>query len=79
MLSALLRMSEQAPFYLYTAFGLSYIKDLHKSTYVVPVTVGGALEPVAPPQRPAGPQAGLRHRRHLMAARRVAHAPVMPQ
>src|SRR6201990_2726617 len=35
VLSALLRMSEQAPFYLYTAFALAYIKDdLHKSTYV---------------------------------------------
>ena len=47
VLSALLRMSEQAPFYLYTAFALSYIKDhLHKSTYVglAAVTVGGALE-----------------------------------
>ena len=47
VLSALLRMSEQAPFYLYTAFALAYIKDhLHKSTYVglAAVTVGGALE-----------------------------------
>ena len=40
-------MSEQAPFYLYTAFALAYIKDhLHKSTGVglAAVTVGGALE-----------------------------------
>jgi len=47
ILSALLRMSEQAPFYLYTAFALTYIKDhLHKGTYVglAAVTVGGALE-----------------------------------
>ena len=47
VLSALLRMSEQAPFYLYTAFALAYIKDsLHKGTYVglAAVTVGGALE-----------------------------------
>ena len=47
VLSALLRMSEQAPFYLYTAFALSYIKEtLHKGTYVGlgAVTVGGALE-----------------------------------
>ena len=47
VLSALLRMSEQAPFYVYTAFALAYIKDdLHKSTYVglAAVTVGGALE-----------------------------------
>ena len=47
VLSALLRMSEQAPFYLYTAFALAYIKDhLHKSTGVglAAVTVGGALE-----------------------------------
>jgi MFS family permease len=47
VLSALLRMSEQAPFYLYTAFALSYIKEsLHKGTYVglAAVTVGGALE-----------------------------------
>ena len=34
-LSALLRMSEQAPFYIYTAFALTYIKDhLHKATGV---------------------------------------------
>src|SRR5690242_13248435 len=33
VLSALLRMSEQAPFYIYTAFALSYIKEnLHKGT-----------------------------------------------
>jgi MFS family permease len=47
VLSALLRMSEQAPFYLYTAFALAYIKDhLHKSTGVglAAVTVGGVLE-----------------------------------
>src|ERR1700742_3018014 len=47
VLSALLRMSEQAPFYIYTAFALDYIKDhLHKSTGVglAAVTVGGALE-----------------------------------
>jgi MFS family permease len=47
VLSALLRMSEQAPFYLYTAFALTYIKEnLHKGTYVglAAVTVGGALE-----------------------------------
>jgi MFS family permease len=46
-LSALLRMSEQAPFYLYTAFALTYIKtDLHKSQSVglLAVTVAGALE-----------------------------------
>jgi MFS family permease len=47
VLSALLRMSEQAPFYIYTAFALAYIKEhLHKGTYVglAAVTVGGALE-----------------------------------
>ena len=27
VLSALLRMSEQAPFYIYTAFALAYIKE----------------------------------------------------
>jgi MFS family permease len=46
-LSALLRMSEQAPFYLYTAFALSYIKEhLHKGTYVglAAVTVAAGLE-----------------------------------
>ena len=46
-LSALLRMSEQAPFYLYTAFALAYIKDhLHKSTGVglAAVTVAAAFE-----------------------------------
>ena len=47
VLSAFLRMSEQAPFYLYTAFALTYIKnDLHKSQYVglLAVTVAAALE-----------------------------------
>ena len=47
VLSALLRMSEQAPFYIYTAFALTYIKDhLHKSTGIglAAVTVAGALE-----------------------------------
>ena len=47
VLSALLRMSEQAPFYLYTAFALAYVKEhLHKPTGVglAAVTVGGALE-----------------------------------
>jgi MFS family permease len=46
-LSALLRMSEQAPFYLYTAFALAYIKEhLHKPTSVglAAVTVAAALE-----------------------------------
>jgi MFS family permease len=47
VLSALLRMSEQAPFYIYTAFALTYIKDhLHKATGVglAAVTVAGLLE-----------------------------------
>src|SRR6201996_7463203 len=47
LLSALLRMSEQAPFYIYSAFALTYIKDhLHKSEGLglAAVTVGGALE-----------------------------------
>ena len=47
VLSALLRMSEQAPFYIYTAFALAYIKDhLHKTEGLglAAVTVGGALE-----------------------------------
>jgi MFS family permease len=47
VLSALLRMSEQAPFYLYTAFALAYIKGhLHKSQGValLAVTVAAALE-----------------------------------
>jgi MFS family permease len=46
-LSALLRMSEQAPFYLYTAFALAYIKEhLGKSEYVglAAVTVAAAVE-----------------------------------
>jgi MFS family permease len=46
-LSAFLRMSEQAPFYLYTAFALTYIKNhLHQSQYVglLAVTVAAALE-----------------------------------
>src|SRR5215471_16169438 len=47
VLSALLRMSEQAPFYIYTTFALAYIKEhLNKPTGVglAAVTVGGALE-----------------------------------
>jgi len=47
LLSALLRMSEQAPFYIYTAFALTYIKDhLHQTEGLglAAVTVGGALE-----------------------------------
>ena len=47
VLSALLRMSEQAPFYIYTAFALAYIKDhLHQTEGLglAAVTVGGALE-----------------------------------
>jgi MFS family permease len=47
VLSALLRMSEQAPFYIYSAFALTYIKEhLHKSQGLglAAVTVGGALE-----------------------------------
>ena len=47
VLSAFLRMSEQAPFYLYTAFALTYIKNhLHQSQYVglLAVTVAAALE-----------------------------------
>jgi MFS family permease len=47
LLSALLRMSEQAPFYIYSAFALTYIKDhLHKGEGLglAAVTVGGALE-----------------------------------
>jgi MFS family permease len=52
VLSALLRMSEQAPFYIYTAFALAYIKEhLHKTTSVglAAVTVAGALELVLIP------------------------------
>src|ERR1700759_1848639 len=47
VLSALLRMSEQAPFYIYSAFAPTYIKaHLHKSEGLglAAVTVGGALE-----------------------------------
>ena len=47
VLSALLRMSEQAPFYIYSAFALAYIKDhLHQTEGLglAAVTVGGALE-----------------------------------
>ncbi len=47
VLSALLRMSEQAPFYIYTAFALAYIKEhLHQTEGLglAAVTVGGALE-----------------------------------
>ncbi len=46
-LSALLRMSEQAPFYIYSAFALTYIKEnLNKGEGLglAAVTVGGALE-----------------------------------
>ena len=47
VLSALLRMSEQAPFYLYTAFALAYIKEhLNKpeSVGLAAVTVAAAFE-----------------------------------
>jgi len=47
VLSAFLRMSEQAPFYLYATFALSYIKDhLHQAESVglTAVTVGAAIE-----------------------------------
>jgi len=47
VLSALLRMSEQAPFYIYTAFALAYIKEhLHKTESVglAAVTVAAGLE-----------------------------------
>jgi MFS family permease len=47
LLSALLRMSEQAPFYIYSAFALTYIKEhLHRGEGLglAAVTVGGALE-----------------------------------
>ena len=47
VLSALLRMSEQAPFYIYTAFALAYIKEHLGQTEglgLAAVTVGGALE-----------------------------------
>jgi MFS family permease len=45
--SAFLRMSEQAPFYVYTTFGLSYIKDhlgKTESIGLAAVTVGAAVE-----------------------------------
>jgi MFS family permease len=45
--SALLRMSEQAPFYIYTAFALAYIKEhlgKGESVGLAAVTVGAALE-----------------------------------
>ncbi len=47
VLSALLRMSEQAPFYIYTAFALAYIKEhlgQGESVGLAAVTVGAALE-----------------------------------
>jgi MFS family permease len=47
VLSAFLRMSEQAPFYIYTAFALAYIKEhLHKAESVglAAVTVAAAFE-----------------------------------
>jgi MFS family permease len=47
VLSAFLRMSEQAPFYLYATFALTYIKDhLHQAEGVglTAVTVGAAIE-----------------------------------
>ncbi len=52
VLSALLRMSEQAPFYIYTTFALAYIKDhLHKAESVglTAVTVAAAVELVLIP------------------------------
>ena len=50
--SALIRMSEQAPFYVYSAFALTYIKtDLHKTQglALLAVTIGGAFELVGIP------------------------------
>ena len=47
ILSALLRMSEQAPFYLYTTFALTYIKGhlgLAQSLALAAVSVGAAVE-----------------------------------
>ncbi len=47
VLSAFLRMSEQAPFYLYAAFALSYITDqIHQTEglALAAVTVGAAIE-----------------------------------
>jgi MFS family permease len=47
LLSALLRMSEQAPFYVYTSFALAYITDHLNQTQglaLAAVTVAGALE-----------------------------------
>jgi MFS family permease len=47
VLTALLRMSEQAPFYIYTTFALSYIKDhlgKPEGWGLAAVSVGGALE-----------------------------------
>src|ERR1700744_517004 len=52
LLSALLRMSEQAPFYIYSAFALTYIKDhLNKGEglELAAVPVGGALERILIP------------------------------
>ncbi|HZR49795.1 MAG TPA: MFS transporter, partial [Streptosporangiaceae bacterium] len=52
VLSALLRMSEQAPFYIYTTFALAYIKEhLHKTEGVglTAVTVAAAIELVLIP------------------------------
>ena len=47
VLTALLRMSEQAPFYVYSTFALSYIKDhlgKPEGWGLAAVSVGGALE-----------------------------------
>jgi MFS family permease len=47
VLSALLRMSEQAPFYIYTTFALSYMKDHLGKTQgigLAAVSVGAAVE-----------------------------------
>src|SRR6185437_2377175 len=47
ILSAFLRMSEQAPFYLYTAFALTYIEkhlNLAQGLALGAVSVGGAIE-----------------------------------
>jgi MFS family permease len=47
VLTALLRMSEQAPFYIYTTFALSYFKDhlgKPEGLGLAAVSIGGALE-----------------------------------
>jgi MFS family permease len=75
VLTALLRMSEQAPFYIYSTFALSYIKDhlgKPEGWGLAAVSVGGALELLVIPI--AGNLSDKAGRRRIYAAGSVLMA-----